>query len=128
MRKHGITFRERQFIYPIQWGANVDLLEVHLSDHSFGPFVTLLDKHRLPYLVRAGHSDVSNVRFVDILQSSEVWSALPSVVAEFMHGHDRKILITTKDGQKISAAGLTYKELEWFVSHAKALTAIETEL
>jgi hypothetical protein len=106
----------------------MDLLEVHLSDHSFGPFVTLLDKHRLPYLVREGHSDVSSERFVDILGSPEVWSALPSVVAEFIFRHNRKILITTKDGQKINAAGLTHKELEWFISHAKGLAAIETEL
>jgi hypothetical protein len=109
-------------------GATVGLIEIHLSDHSFTPFVTLLSKHGLVYVVHEGHSDVPLVRFVAILQSPEAWSALPSVVAEFMYQHNQKILITTKDGQKINAAGLTHKELEWFVSHAKGLKAIETEL
>ncbi len=66
--------------------------------------------------------------FVNILQSAETWDKLPTVIIEFLDRPNRKVLITAKDGRRINAGGLAYKELEWLVASAKGIEPFEAAL
>ena len=110
-------------------GLRMGLLKIHLCKNSFRPFVTLLGKHGLNYTVREERLETPTaVRFIDILHSAEIWGDLPSVVTEFTSQYNRKVIITSRDGQKINAAGFTHKELEQLLAHATHIKVIEESI
>ncbi len=106
----------------------METLPVHLFRDSFGPFITLLNEHEVRYSMRQARSGVpmASSGVIEILTSPAVWGALASVAIAFIKSrHGRKVIITTKDNTVVHAEGLSPRELEQVLVHAKSLTAID---
>jgi hypothetical protein len=108
----------------------MESLPVNLFRESFGPFVALLNEHNVRYSMREVRSGVpmASSGVIEILQSAAMWGALAMVVVAFIKSRrGRKVIITTKDNTVVHAEGLSPKELEDVLIHAKNLTAIEPD-
>ena len=108
----------------------MDSLPVHVFKDSFGPFVALLNEHKVQYSIQEARAGVpmASSGIIEILQSPAMWAALAVVVVAFIRVRaGRKIIITTKDNTVVHAEGLTAKELEQVLVRAKSLTAIASK-
>ena len=108
----------------------METFPVHVFKDSFGPFITLLNKHHVKYTMREVRSGVpmASSGIIEVLQSAAMWGALATVIVAFLKSRrSRKVIITTKDNTVVHAEGLSPKELETVLAQAKNLTAIETE-
>lgn len=107
-------------------------LPVHLFKASFGPFVQLLNEHKLTYQMREVRSGAimasgGTLELVHVIGNAAFWASLASVVVAFINSRrSRKVSITTKDGTVVHAEGLSQKELEKVLEQARNLTAIDT--
>ncbi len=108
----------------------MEALPVHLFKRSFGPFLALLNEHKVSYTMREQRSGLQMAAsgVAEVLQSAAMWGGLATVIVAFLkYRHSRKVIITTKDNQVIHAEGLTGKELEQILERAKSLAVIETK-
>jgi hypothetical protein len=107
----------------------MESLPAHVFKESFGPFVALLNEHKLKYSmqqVRAGIPMASS-GIIEIVLSAAMWGALAAVIIAFIKSRTgRKIIITTKDGTVVHAEGLSQKEVEQVLLRAGSLTVIAT--
>lgn len=104
---------------------------MHVFKESFGPFVQLLNDHRVAYRMREVRTGVPMassgvVEIVQAVGNAAMWGALAAVVVAFINSRrGRKVIITTKDNTVVHAEGLSPKELEQVLAQAKALSAID---
>lgn len=109
----------------------METLPVHVFKESFGPFVQLLNDHRVAYRMREVRTGVPMtssgvVGIVQAVGNAAMWGALAAVVVAFINSRrGRKVIITTKDNTVVHAEGLSPKELEQVLAQAKALSAID---
>ena len=108
----------------------MNTLPVHLFKDSFGPFVELLNEHGIKYQMREVRMGVpmasgGTLELVQAVGNAAFWASLATVLVAFINSRrGRKVIITTKDGTVVHAEGLSPKELERVLEHAKNLTAI----
>lgn len=109
----------------------MDTLPVHLFKDSFGPFLALLNEHQVKYQMREVRSGVPMassgvIEIVQAVGNAAMWGALATVLVAFINSRrGRKVIITTKDNTAVHTEGLSPKELEQVLRHAKSLTAID---
>lgn len=66
------------------------------------------------------------IEIVQAVGNAAMWGALATVLVAFINSRrGRKVIITTKDNIIVHAEGLSPKELEQVLEHAKNLTAID---
>ena len=105
-------------------------IEVFLFKASFGPFLQLLNEHKVAYsmrLQRSGTVVASTPGVLELLQSAAMWGALASVVVAYLNSRrSREVTITLKDHTVVQAKGLSMAELESVLRHAENLSVIDT--
>src|SRR5688500_6627291 len=104
-------------------------LKIHLDHESFRPFLILLDKQDLPYIVADHRSDalISSL-FLDIPKSAEVLDRLSLVITEFISRKNKKAVIVMNDKQRVSASGLPEQEIALLLIHAERIKITEPDV
>lgn len=108
----------------------MESLPVHVFKHSFGPFINLLNEHDVKYIMREQRSagPMAGPGVIEVLLSPYMWGALSTIIVAFLkYRNSRKVVIKMKDGESISAEGLTQEDLENILERATSITAIETK-
>jgi uncharacterized protein YqgV (UPF0045/DUF77 family) len=109
----------------------LETLPVHLFKDSFGPFLQLLNEHKVTYQIRDVRTGIQMassgvIEIVQAVGNAAMWGALATVLVAFINSRrGRKVIITTKDNVVVHAEGLTVKELEKVLEQARNLTAID---
>ena len=107
--------------------ANIHL---HLFKDSFGPFVELLNEHRIRYQMRQVRADIpmASSSAIELIQGAALAPSLAAVICAFLKSRrSRKVIITTNGNLVIHAEGLSIAEIENLLRQAKSLTAIESK-
>ncbi len=109
---------------------NQVVITVSLFKDSRKPFVELLSGHNLEYRELVPRSGaVMNASFlVEVLAGSAPWAAaLATVVCAFLKNRrSRKVIVTMTDLTVVHCEGLSEKEVQRLLSHARSVTVIET--
>jgi len=104
-------------------------LKIHLDHDSFRPFLILLHKHGLPYIVINHRPDaLMSSLFLDIPKSVEVLDLLSRVITEFISRKNNKAVIVMNDRRRISASGLPEQEIALLLTHAERIKITEPEI
>jgi hypothetical protein len=109
----------------------METLPVHLFKDSFGPFLTLLNEHHVKFRLRETRAGVPMassgvIEIVQAVGNAAMWAALAAVLVAFINSRrGRKVIITTKDDIVVHTEGLSPKELEQVLEHAKSLAAFD---
>ncbi|HEY8117703.1 MAG TPA: hypothetical protein VIE91_00540 [Methylophilaceae bacterium] len=110
----------------------METLPVHLFRTSFGPFITLLNKHEIKYRMRANRTGIpiangEVLEVIKILSSATFWPSLAAVIVAFIKSRSgRKVIISTNDNTAIQAEGLSIEKIEELLHIAKNISAIDT--
>lgn len=104
-------------------------LKIHLDHDSFRPFLILLDKHRLPYIVIDHRPDalISSL-FLDIPKSAEILDHLSRVITEFISRKNKKTVIVMNDRRRVGASGLSEQEIALLLTHAERIKITGPEI
>lgn len=111
----------------------MDKLNVHLFKHSFKPFISLLNEHKLKYqmvgMLRAGvvMNSSETLEILKVISSATFWPSLATVIVAFINrSKNRKVIVTTNDETVIHLEGMSSSEIETILQQAKSITAIAT--
>ncbi|MCC2682939.1 MAG: hypothetical protein K0S36_2503 [Nitrosospira multiformis] len=104
-------------------------LKIHLDHESFRPFLILLDKQHLPYIVADHRPDalISSL-FLDIPKSTEVLDRLSLVITKFISRKNKKAVIVMNDKRRVSASGLPEQEIALLLAHAEWIKITDPEI
>ena len=107
----------------------MDLLQIHVFKHSFGPMITLLTDNDIKYQMRETRSGtvMASSGVIEVIVNASIWVSLASVIIAFIKAkNSREVMITTKDNKIIHAKGLDSKQLQSVLQQAKDVKAIDT--
>ena len=109
----------------------METLPIHLFKSSFGPFLDLLNEHKLKYQMREVRVGVpmasgGTLEVIKAIGDAAFWPAIAAVVVAFINSRSgRKVIITTRDRTVVHVEGLSMAELENVLKLAENITAID---
>ena len=107
-------------------------VQAHLFKGSFGPFVHLLNEHKLAYQMHANRAGTAmasggTLEIIQAVGNAAFWASLATVIVAFIKSRrSRKVIITAKEGTVVHAEGISMEELEDVLKQARNLTAMDT--
>jgi hypothetical protein len=107
-----------------------ETIHVFLFRQSFGPFIELLNEHKVKYSMRQMRTGVVMAGpggALEILQSTAMWGAIAAVLVAYINSRrGREVMITLKNNAVVHAKGLSMEELEQVLQHAESMAIIDT--
>jgi hypothetical protein len=103
-------------------------LAIHVFKESFGPFLQLLNDHKVRYTMEGTRSGtfMSASAIFEILLSPGVLASLSAIIIAYLKYRPTRRVTITVGNKVFHAEGLTAAQIEQLLGQAKSIAVIET--
>lgn len=107
----------------------MSLLTVHLFKGSLAPFMSLLDTHNVPYVLKGTRAIAGSgaPEVLEIPVEAEVLLPLVKVVLAYLSSRSTRKVTLTIGNKVVQVEGLLSKGLSRMLAQARSMVVIETE-